>query len=70
MAAWLVFVRGHSHAVVDPLADRLSGLWNEHGTEGIVDAVFSDAGLLPATSGLDGLSRRELMRMVHDQTSA
>jgi fructuronate reductase len=69
LAAWLVFVRGDLHAVADPLADRLSGLWNEHGANGIVDAVFGDAGLLPATSGLDGPSRRELTRIVHERTS-
>jgi fructuronate reductase len=69
LAAWLVFVRGDSHTVADPLADRLSGLWNAHGANGIVDAVFGDAGLLPATSGLDGFTRRELTRMVHERTS-
>ena len=49
LAAWLRHVRGDNSPVDDPLADRLAKLWREHGTSGIVPALFGAGGLFAGT---------------------
>ncbi len=46
IAAWLVHIRGDRRPVDDALAPQLADLWQTHGRDGIVDAVFGTTGLL------------------------
>lgn len=46
LAAWLRHVRGNARTVEDPMAEDLATLWRQHGSEGIVDALFGASGLL------------------------
>lgn len=46
LAAWLRYVRVGPPVVHDPLAAQLAKLWRSAGPTGIVDALFSDGGLL------------------------
>ena len=64
LAAWIVFVRGDRGTIADPLADRLAAAWREAGADGIADALFAPAGLLPAPAALDETRRAALTQMV------
>lgn len=46
LAAWLRHVKGDARSVDDPLAARLAQCWRDGGADGVVDAVFGDAGPL------------------------
>ncbi len=46
LGAWLLHVRGDRRLVDDPLAPQLARLWQDAGSSGIVDALFSSGGLL------------------------
>lgn len=49
LAAWVRHVRGDLRSVDDPQADALAELWQVHGADGIVDALFGAQGLFAAT---------------------
>jgi fructuronate reductase len=45
LAAWLIHVRGDNGFVDDPMAGPLAELWDTHGVDGVVQAVFGSDGL-------------------------
>jgi fructuronate reductase len=60
LSAWIVYVRGETGPVDDPLASRLARLWVSADARGMVEALFSDNGPLnsrwrPSPSEVDAL---------------
>jgi fructuronate reductase len=49
LAAWCRHVRGDKREVDDPLAVKLAGLWQQHGSAGITRALFGPEGMFAAT---------------------
>jgi len=49
LAAWICHVRGDRRAVDDPQAHALAALWQTHGMEGIVEALFGANGMFAGT---------------------
>lgn len=61
LAAWLRHVRGDARPVDDPLAERLSQLWRQHGADGIVDALFGREAVIASPWRLVEPDRSDLM---------
>jgi fructuronate reductase len=62
LAAWVVHIRGAARPVDDPMAAHLTDLWESHGADGIVTALFGGAGLFSAAwtasmQDMDALNR-------------
>lgn len=49
LAAWIMHVRGDTRTVDDPMAAQLADLWQAHGADGIVAALFGQGGLFAST---------------------
>lgn len=65
LAAWIVHIRGDARPADDPMATQLADLWTLHAADGIVAALFGEAGLLSATwtasmQDIDALNRHIL----------
>lgn len=49
LAAWVRHVRGDERSVDDPQAHALAQLWQAHGADGIIEALFGSQGLFAST---------------------
>ncbi len=49
LAAWVRHVRGDVRSVDDPQAQALAQLWQAHGANGIIEALFGSQGLFAST---------------------
>jgi len=49
LAAWVRHVRGDVRSVDDPQAQALAQLWQAHGANGIIEALFGSQGLFTST---------------------
>lgn len=62
LAAWIEYVRGDRFEVSDPQADQFRELWETHGADGIVTALFGSDGLFATSWRADRESADTLQR--------